>query len=80
MEWGNKTEEEQDKADRLRKEEILASIDSPVGHCGAHSRAFVKDESGQPVSACPWPVVINELLDKILALEHALDAERRKNS
>ena len=80
MGWGKKTKEEQNKADSLRKEEILATLDSPVGHCGAQSRAFVRDGSGQPVSACPWPVIINDLLDKILALEHALDAERRKNS
>lgn len=81
MGWrNNKTPEEQAEADRLRKAQILATLDSPIGHCSSADRAFVKDEHGNPVSACQWPRTVNELLDKILQLERALDAERRKNS
>ena len=80
MGWRNKTPEQQAEADRRRKQEILATLDSPIGHCSSADRAYVKDENGQPVSSCPWPRTVNDLLDKILQLEHALDAERRKNS
>lgn len=55
-----------------RKQKIMAGLDSPIGHCGAQSRAFIRDTEGNPVSACPWPGVVDKLLDRIIKLEDTI--------
>ena len=59
-----------DKKDKeIRKAAILDGLGAPVGHCGKNRTWTKRTAAGEPECDCPWPHVIDTLLDRIIELE-----------